>query len=61
MFFVVLMIFIIVMVIWGLILWGAVTAGNVNKLAFLAVLLLGIIVFLFGSGTITFDRPPPVR
>ncbi len=49
-------IFIIVMVMWGLIKAGSI-AGNPDWLAFIAVLILGIVVFLLGTGVIVIERP----
>lgn len=46
-----LVIFVVVLLLWGLSLHGAVNA-NSNYFAFIAVLILGIVVFLVGSGVI---------
>lgn len=46
-----LVLFVIAMALWGAILGGAVS-GNQNVVAFVAVLILGIVVFLVGGGVI---------
>lgn len=49
--------FIIVMVIWGLAMFGAVDLGpKRDRLAFIAVLLLGLIVILAGTGVVVYEH-----
>ena len=53
--------FIVVMLLWFLMLMGAVTTPEKSVqaspwLAFIAVLILGIVVFLLGSGVIVIER-----
>lgn len=56
-----LVLFILIMAIWGLILGGAIS-GNDRWLAFIAVLILGTVVFLVGGGVIevTHEKPAGV-
>ena len=55
MFLVLLVIFIVVMLLWGLSKSGAV-AVNGDWMAFIAVLILGVVVFLYAGGVIVVDR-----
>lgn len=48
--------FVVVMLLWGFSLAGALSA-NSHYFAFAAVLILGIVVFLYGTGVIVLDRP----
>lgn len=52
-----LVIFVVVMLVWALINAGSIS-GNGNWLAFIAVLVLGIVVFLVGSGAVVFRTSP---
>jgi len=56
MIFVLMVIFIVVMLLWGLAKTGSVTA-NTDWLAFIAVLILGICIFLVGTGVIVIEHP----
>ncbi len=47
--------FVVVMLVWMLAKTGAI-AANDGWLAFIAVLILGIVVFLYGSGVIVIER-----
>ncbi len=53
-----LVIFVVVMLLWVLSLLGAVTTPPAASpwLAFIAVLVLGTVVFLYGSGVIEVER-----
>ena len=55
-----LVLFVIAMALWAAILGGAVS-GNPNWLAFVAVLILGIVVFLVGGGVIEVHSATVVR
>lgn len=50
-------VFVVVMLLWGLARSGAITA-NTDWLAFVAVLVLGAVVFLVGAGVVVVDRAP---
>lgn len=51
-----LVIFVVVMLIWGLALAGSIPNERAGLLAFVAVLVLGIVVFLYGAGVIMVER-----
>ena len=57
---VLLVVFVVVMLVWFLAGSKSITA-NADWLAFIAVLVLGVVVFLVGSGVIVVERPPVVR
>lgn len=50
---VLLVIFVVVMLVWALINAGSIS-GNGNWLAFIAVLVLGVVVFLTGTGVVVY-------
>lgn len=55
--------FIVVMLLWGLSLVAPLPdqfAKASSWLAFLACLILGLMVFLYGSGVIVIERPAPM-
>ena len=54
-----LVIFVVVMLVWLMARTGAI-AANTDWMAFIAVLVLGVVVFLVGSGVIV-ERTPAVR
>lgn len=56
MFIVLLVCFIVVMLLWALSKSGAV-AVNSDWMAFIACLILGIVVFLYAGGVIVVERP----
>lgn len=49
--------FVVIMLVWGLGLGGAIDLkANQGWLAFLAVLILGIVIFLLGTGVIVIEH-----
>jgi predicted membrane channel-forming protein YqfA (hemolysin III family) len=54
---VLLVVFVVVMLIWLLAKTGAI-AANSDWLAFIAVLVLGVVVFLVGTGVVVVERAP---
>lgn len=48
--------FVVIMLVWLLAKIGAIQAND-GWLAFIAVAILGVVVFLYGSGVIVVERP----